>query len=232
MIAHKGASLSKAMVAPVVVERRGVFGIALGVSTSFVFLFVLFGALLDKAGAGGYFIRVAFSLLGHMRGGAGQGRRGVVRHDGPDLGLLDRQRGGPRARSRSPLMKRVGFPAEKAGAVEVASSTNGQLTPPIMGAAAFSWWNTWAFPTSTSSSTPFLPAIISYIALVYIVHLEAAKADMRGLPRRYESTLAGTLLAFVMTVIGLIVLSGAVYYGMGWVKTAFGAGVAVDRGRF
>ena len=69
----------------------------------------------------------------------------------------------------------------------------------------------------------FLPAIISYMALVYIVHLEASKADMQGLPRRTDSNLVQTLLGFAMTIIGLIILSGVVYYGMGWIKTAFGA---------
>ena len=221
VIAHKGASLAKTM-SHQWLSTEGVFGIALGVSTGFVFLFVLFGALLDKAGAGGYFIRVAFSLLGHMRGGPAKaavvssGMTGLI--SGSSIANVVTT-----GTFTIPLMKRVGFPAEKAGAVEVASSTNGQLTPPIMGAAAFLMVEYVGVSYVDVIKHAFLPAIISYIALVYIVHLEAAKADMRGLPRRYESTLARTLLAFAMTVIGLIVLSGAVYYGMGWVKTAFGA---------
>ena len=221
VIAHKGASLSKAM-SHQWLSTEGVFGIALGVSTSFVFLFVLFGALLDKAGAGGYFIRVAFSMLGHMRGGPAKaavvssGMTGLI--SGSSIANVVTT-----GTFTIPLMKRVGFPSEKAGAVEVASSTNGQLTPPIMGAAAFLMVEYVGVSYVEVIKHAFLPAIISYIALVYIVHLEAAKADMRGLPRRSESTPAQMLLAFVMTVIGLIILSGVVYYGMGWIKTAFGA---------
>ncbi|MCE2493896.1 MAG: TRAP transporter permease [Alphaproteobacteria bacterium] len=221
VIAHKGASLSKAM-SHQWLSTEGVFGIALGVSTSFVFLFVLFGALLDKAGAGGYFIRVAFSLLGHMRGGPAKaavvssGMTGLI--SGSSIANVVTT-----GTFTIPLMKRVGFPSEKAGAVEVASSTNGQLTPPIMGAAAFLMVEYVGVSYVEVIKHAFLPAIISYIALVYIVHLEAAKADMRGLPRRSESTPVQVLLAFVMTVIGLIILSGVVYYGMGWIKTAFGA---------
>ena len=221
VIAHKGASLSKTM-SHQWLSTEGVFGIALGVSTSFVFLFVLFGALLDKAGAGGYFIRVAFSMLGHMRGGPAKaavvssGMTGLI--SGSSIANVVTT-----GTFTIPLMKRVGFPSEKAGAVEVASSTNGQLTPPIMGAAAFLMVEYVGVSYVEVIKHAFLPAIISYIALVYIVHLEAAKADMRGLPRRSESTPVQMLLAFVMTVIGLIILSGVVYYGMGWIKTAFGA---------
>jgi TRAP transporter 4TM/12TM fusion protein len=221
VIAHKGASLAKAM-SHQWLSTEGVFGIALGVSTGFVFLFVLFGALLDKAGAGGYFIRVAFSLLGHMRGGPA--KAAVV-----SSGLTGLVSGSSIANVVTtgtftiPLMKRVGFPAEKAGAVEVASSTNGQLTPPIMGAAAFLMVEYVGVSYVDVIKHAFLPAIISYVALVYIVHLEAMKADLRGLPRRSETTLGRTLIAFAMTIIGLVILSGAIYYGMGWIKLAFGA---------
>ena len=220
VIAHKGASLNKAM-SHQWLSTEGVFGIALGVSTSFVFLFVLFGALLDKAGAGGYFIRVAFSLLGHMRGGPAKaavvssGMTGLI--SGSSIANVVTT-----GTFTIPLMKRVGFSAEKAGAVEVASSTNGQLTPPIMGAAAFLMVEYVGVTYVEVIQHAFLPAIISYIALVYIVHLEAMKANMQGLPRRTDSTLVQTLLAFVMSIIGLVILSGVVYYGMGWIKTAFG----------
>ena len=172
VIAHKGASLSKTM-SHQWLSTEGVFGIALGVSTSFVFLFVLFGALLDKAGAGGYFIRVAFSMLGHMRGGPAKaavvssGMTGLI--SGSSIANVVTT-----GTFTIPLMKRVGFPSEKAGAVEVASSTNGQLTPPIMGAAAFLMVEYVGVSYVEVIKHAFLPAIISYIALVYIVHLEAA----------------------------------------------------------
>ena len=121
-----------------------------------------------------------------------------------------------------PLMKRVGFSAEKAGAVEVASSTNGQLTPPIMGAAAFLMVEFVGSSLVEVMKHAFLPAIISYIALVYIVHLEAVKADMKGLPRASESPLMQKLISFVVTIIGLTVMCGVVYYGLGWLKPVAG----------
>ncbi|MDH3692060.1 MAG: DUF3394 domain-containing protein, partial [Gammaproteobacteria bacterium] len=118
---------------------------------------------------------------------------------------------------------RVGFPGTKAGAVEVAASTNGQLTPPIMGAAAFLMVEYVGISYVEVIKHAFLPAIISYIALVYIVHLEALKANMMGLPRRTQRTFAQSLLSFVGTVLGLIILTAIVYYGIGWLKTAFGS---------
>jgi TRAP-type uncharacterized transport system fused permease subunit len=220
VIAHKGASLSKGM-SHYWLQTEGVFGIALGVSTSMVFLFVLFGSLLEKAGAGNYFIRVAFALLGHMRGGPAKaavvssGMTGLV--SGSSIANVVTT-----GTFTIPLMRRVGFSAEKAGAVEVASSTNGQLTPPIMGAAAFLMVEYVGISYVEVIKHAFLPAIISYVALVYIVHLEALKADMQGLPRRTETTRMQTLLTLAMTVIGLIVLSGVVYYGLGWIKTVAG----------
>ncbi len=135
VIAHKGASLSKGM-SHYWLSTEGVFGVALGVSTGMVFMFVLFGALLETAGAGNYFIRTAFAGLGHLRGGPA--KAAVV-----SSGLTGLVSGSSIANVVTtgtftiPLMKKVGFSAEKAGAVEVACSTNGQLMPPVMGAAAF-----------------------------------------------------------------------------------------------
>jgi len=220
VIAHKGASLSKTM-SHQWLTTEGVFGVALGVSTSFVFLFVLFGALLEQAGAGNYFIKVAFSLLGHFRGGPAKaavvasGMTGLI--SGSSIANVVTT-----GTFTIPLMKRVGFPAYKAGAVEVAASTNGQLTPPIMGAAAFLMVEYVGISYIEVIKHAFLPAIISYIALVYIVHLEALKADMQGLPRRTKRTLAQSLIVFLTVVIGTMVLTVVVYYGIGWIKVAFG----------
>lgn len=221
VIAHKGASLNKAM-SHMWLTTEGVFGIALGVSTSFVFLFVLFGAMLERAGAGAYFIKVAFSLLGHMRGGPAKaavvasGLSGLV--SGSSIANVVTT-----GTFTIPLMKKVGFPGTKAGAVEVAASTNGQLTPPIMGAAAFLMVEYVGISYVEVIKAALLPALISYIALLYIVHLEACKAGMTGLKRHYKPTLAQSLLSFSGTILGLVVLSAVVYYGIGWTKDVFGA---------
>jgi TRAP transporter 4TM/12TM fusion protein len=221
MIAHQGASLNKGM-SHYYLGTEGVFGIALGVSASMVFLFVLFGSLLEKAGAGNYFIRVAFALMGHMRGGPA--KAAVV-----SSGMTGLVSGSAIANVVTtgtftiPLMRKVGFSAEKVGAVEVASSTNGQLTPPIMGAVAFLMVEYVGISYLEVIKHAALPALISYIALVYIVHLEAVKANMKGLPKRVSTaSAANKLLSFLATFLGLIVLTAIVYYGLGWMKGVFG----------
>nr|WP_067293639.1 TRAP transporter permease [Marinobacterium profundum] len=221
IIAHKGVTL-KQLINHQWITTEGVFGIALGVSSSFVFLFVLFGALLDKAGAGNYFIQVAFSLLGHMRGGPAKaavvasGLTGLI--SGSSIANVVTT-----GTFTIPMMKRVGFSAEKAGAVEVASSVNGQIMPPVMGAAAFLMVEYVGISYVDVITHAFLPALISYIALVYIVHLEALKLDMQGLPRRgaikpWHLRVTGLLTGFMVTA----VIAAVVYYGIGWIKPAFG----------
>jgi TRAP transporter 4TM/12TM fusion protein len=220
IIAHKGASLVKGM-SHYWLSTEGVFGVAVGVSTSMVFMFVLFGALLETAGAGNYFIRCAFAGLGHMRGGPA--KAAVV-----SSGLTGLVSGSSIANVVTtgtftiPLMKKVGFSAEKAGAVEVACSTNGQLMPPVMGAAAFLMVEYVGISYIEVIKHAFLPAIISYIALVYIVHLEACKMGLKGMKKPVTKTFAQSLLSFVMVFLFMIVMGGATYYGIGWIKTLAG----------
>ena len=228
IIAHKGNNLSE-VVNHHWITTEGVFGIALGVSTSFVFLFVLFGSLLDKAGAGNYFIQVAFSLMGHMRGGPA--KAAVV--SSAMTGLISGSSIANVVTTGTftiPLMKRVGFSSEKAGAVEVASSVNGQIMPPVMGAAAFLMVEYVGIPYFEVVKYAFVPAVISYIALVYIVHLEAMKAGMKGLPRAYTpKPIVQRLIGIAFTIAAICALSFAVYFLMGWITPTFGksAGIVV-----
>lgn len=220
VIAHKGASLSKGM-SHYWLGTEGVFGVALGVSTGMVFMFVLFGALLESAGAGNYFIRTAFAGLGHMKGGPA--KAAVV-----SSGLTGLVSGSSIANVVTtgtftiPLMKKVGFSPEKAGAVEVACSTNGQLMPPVMGAAAFLMVEYVGITYVEVIKHAFLPAIISYIALVYIVHLEACKMGLKGMKKLVNKTLSQKLLSFVFTILFMIIMGGVTYYGLGWIKTVAG----------
>ena len=221
ILAHRGVSLG-GLINHQWLGTQGVFGIALGVSTSFVFLFVLFGALLDKAGAGNYFIKVAFSLLGHFKGGPA---KAAVVASGM-TGLIS---GSSIANTVTtgtftiPMMKRVGFSAEKAGAVEVSSSVNGQIMPPVMGAAAFLMVEYVGIPYVDVIKHAFLPALISYIALIYIVHLEALKANMKGLPSSNPARpLLNKVIGFMTGLLLLMGLSIAVYYGLGWLKPVLG----------
>jgi len=221
VIAHQGASLVKGM-SHYWLSTEGVFGVALGVSTGMVFMFVLFGSLLDAAGAGNYFIRTAFAGLGHMRGGPA--KAAVI--SSAMTGLVSGSSIANVVTTGTftiPLMKKVGFSAEKAGAVEVASSTNGQLTPPVMGAAAFLMVEYVGISYLEVIKHAFLPAIISYIALVYIVHLEACKMNLIGLPKRKRTkTISQSIVTFVFVVLSLIIIGGVTYYGLGWIKTLAG----------
>ncbi len=219
-IQWKGASYGKAMW-HYWIQTEGVFGVALGVSASMIFLFVLFGSLLEKAGAGNYFIKLAFALLGHLRGGPA--KAAVVAsalsglYSGSSIANVVTT-----GTFTIPLMKRTGFKAEKAGAIEVASSTNGQLTPPVMGAAAFliSEFTGVSYPELIKHA--LLPAVISYIALVYIVHLESLKLGLEGMRRPTPvGTLAQRLSGVLFGFIAMAFLAGVVYYGFGWIKTAF-----------
>ncbi|MCW0505347.1 TRAP transporter permease [Aeromonas piscicola] len=220
LLAHRGVSFT-ALANHQWITTEGVFGIALGVSTSFVFLFVLFGALLERAGAGHYFIQLAFSLLGHLRGGPAKaavvasGLTGLI--SGSSIANVVTT-----GTFTIPMMKKVGFSAEKAGAVEVASSVNGQIMPPVMGAAAFLMVEYVGIPYVEIIKHAFLPATISYIALLYIVHLEALKLGMQPIGGHQPKPWLRRLTGFAFGAALISGLSMAVYYGLGWLKPALG----------
>jgi TRAP transporter 4TM/12TM fusion protein len=181
LIAFKGVSLGRYM-AQITMSTEGIYGVPLDVAATVVFLFVLFGAMLEKAGGGKYFVQLAISLIGRYKGGPA---KAAVLASGL-TGLIS---GSSIANTVTtgtftiPLMKRMGYPATKAAAVEVAASTNGQLMPPIMGAAAFiiaEYCNITYFEVVRAA---FVPAVISYCALIYITHLEASKLGLRGIPK-------------------------------------------------
>ena len=216
VIRWKGASLRKAM-SHMWITSEGVFGIALGVSTKFVFLFVLFGALLDKAGAGNYFIKMAFGALGHLRGGpakaavVGSAATGLI--SGSSIANVVTT-----GTFTIPLMKRVGFTSEQAGSVEVASSVNGQIMPPVMGAAAFLMVEFVGISYVEVITHAFLPAAISYMALVYIVHIEAVKRNMPTIGDRVISmgrTIGGMALFFA----GFAGLCYGVQFPVRWITS-------------
>ena len=220
VIAHKGASFSKAM-SHLWLSTEGVFGVALGVSSGFVFLFVLFGALLDTGGAGNYFIKSALSLLGHMRGGPAKaavvssGLTGVI--SGSSIANVATV-----GTFTIPLMKRIGYKPHVAGAIETAASVDGQIMPPVMGAAAFLMVEYVGLPYTQIIKHAALPALMSYIALFYIVHLEACKSGLQGIPRRHIPPVGRRIINIIMTVCGVVILANAIYYGLGWIKTVAG----------
>ncbi|WP_413693436.1 TRAP transporter permease [Psychromonas sp. KJ10-2] len=207
MIQWKGASYEKAM-SHMWLTSEGVFGVALGVSSGFVFLFVLFGSLLNQAGAGNYFLQLAFASLGHLRGGPAKAAviasaaTGLV--SGSSIANVVTT-----GTFTIPLMKKVGFSATKAGAIEVSSSINGVLTPPVMGAVAFLMTEYVGISYVEVVKTAILPAAISYIALVYIVHLEALKMGMKATSKTHPVKVI--LAAILIIALSIIFFGGALY---------------------
>ncbi len=204
IIAFKGVSLNR-FFGQITMSTEGIYGVPLDVSAKIVFLFVLFGATLEKAGGGEWFVKVAYSLLGHLRGGPAKaavlasGLSGMV--SGSSIANVVTT-----GTFTIPLMKDVGYPDTKAAAVEVAASTNGQLMPPIMGAAAFiiaEYCNINYFEVVKHA---FIPAVASYCALFYITHLEAGKLGLKGAPRSQLPSFFKTLIEGIHFVIPLLVL--------------------------
>ncbi|MBN2136358.1 MAG: TRAP transporter permease [Sedimentisphaerales bacterium] len=180
-VAFRGVSLRRYL-SQIVLSTEGIFGIPLRVSANTVFLFVLFGSMLEKAGAGRFFNNLAISLLGRFKGGAA--KAAVV-----SSGLTGLVSGSSIANVVTtgtftiPLMKKVGYPAKIAAATEVAASTNGQLMPPIMGAAAFIIAEYLGMDYRDVIKAAAIPALVSYFALFYIAHIEASKLGMKALPK-------------------------------------------------
>ncbi|HEX5640644.1 MAG TPA: TRAP transporter permease [Burkholderiaceae bacterium] len=210
VIAHKGASISR-VVSHMWMVTEGVFGIALGVSVSFIFVFVLFGTLLDRAGGGNYMMQVSFALLGHLRGGPAK----VAVVSSALNGLIS---GSSVSNVVSggiftiPLMKRSGYGGVKAAAIETSSSVNGQIMPPVMGAAAFLMVEYVGIPYSDIIKHAFIPAVISYIALFYIVHIEALKLGLEPTARERERSMRNRLQSWGLGLAGSAVALGVIYY--------------------
>ena len=204
IISHGGLSL-KRLVGFQWFDQEAIFGIPIGVSVDFIFLFVLFGALLETAGGGKYFLDLAFAMVGKMRGGPakaailGSGMTGLI--SGSSIANTVTT-----GTFTIPIMKKTGFSKEKAGAIEVSSSVNGQLMPPVMGAAAFVMASFIGVTYFEVVKHAFLPAIISYVALFYISHLEALKLNLKGMDAKDVPNLKKTFLAGLHFLIPIFVL--------------------------
>jgi len=179
VISHKGVSVER-LVGYQWLSSEAVFGIPIDVSVSYVFLFVLFGAFMDRAGVGRFFLDLSFGMVGRFRGGPAKaaimasGMTGMVSASSIANTVTT-------GAFTIPRMKRMGFSAEKAGAIEVAASTNGQLMPPIMGASAFIIAEFIGISYYDVIVHAAIPAFLSYGALFYISHLEACKLGPSGM---------------------------------------------------
>ncbi len=204
VLAFKGTSVARFM-GQISLSSEGIYSVPLDVSATIVFLFVLFGAMLEYGGAGKYFVDLANSLLGGFRGGPAKaavlasGMTGMV--SGSSIANTVTT-----GTFTIPLMKKTGYPAHKAAAIEVACSTNGQLMPPIMGAAAFIMAEYCGTEYVKIIRAAFIPAVASYAALMYITHLEACKLGLRGLSREERPPFLPTLLPGLHYLIPLVFL--------------------------
>ncbi len=182
LLSAKRISLSR-FVTQVTLSSEGIYGIPLDVSARVVYLFVLLGTLLHTIGAGNFFTNLAMSLLGKYKGGPA--KASIVAS-----GLTGMFSGSSIANIVTtgnftiPMMKKVGYPKEKAAAIEVASSTDGQLAPPIMGAAAFIMAEYINLPYFEIVKAAAIPAFSSFLALFFITHFEACKLNLKTLSKK------------------------------------------------
>jgi len=190
-LTHRGISI-RGIVEHLYLTTEGIYGIPLGVSATFVFLFILYGAFLEKTGVGKFFIDLAFAATGHMRGGPA--KTAVLAS-----ALMGSISGSSVANTVTtgaftiPAMKRVGYRPEFAGAVEAAASTGGQIMPPVMGAAAFIMSEMTGIPYLSIIKAAAIPAILYYLAVGTMVHFEAVKTGLVGLPRNLLPRASDTL---------------------------------------
>ncbi len=180
-LAHRGYPLER-IIEHLYMQTEGIYGIPLGVSSSFVFLFILFGSVLNKTGMGKFFIDLSMALAGHTTGGPAK----VAVIASGFMGSINGSSVANVVTTGSftiPLMKSIGYKKDFAGAVEAAASTGGQIMPPVMGAAAFVMSEFLEIPYIKIAAAAIIPAIIYYIAVITMVHLEACKYDLKGLPK-------------------------------------------------
>ena len=181
VLAHRGLTPEQ-LIGHLYFTTEGIFGIPLGVSATFIFLFILFGAYLESTGLGKFFIDIANALAGWARGGPAK----VAVISSAFMGTVSGSSVANVAGTGSftiPMMKKLGYRKEFAGAVEAASSTGGQLMPPVMGAAAFLMAEFVGVPYIDIVAAAVIPAILYFAGVLLGVHLEARFSNLKGIPR-------------------------------------------------
>ncbi|TVQ25604.1 MAG: TRAP transporter permease [Spirochaetaceae bacterium] len=219
LLGHRGYSINR-VVNELYLTNSGIFGIPIGVTSTFVFAFVLFGSFFQVLGAGEYLVKIAFSLLGRFRGGPA--KAAVLAS-----GFMGSIAGSSVANTvvtgsiTIPTMRDTGFEPHVAGGVETASSTNGQFLPPVMGAAAFIMSEFTGIPYWEIAAAALIPAVISYVGLIGMVHLQAAKTGMKPMP---ADTIPPFLKTFFAGVFYWIPIGVLIHYLLIVRMTPFAAG--------
>jgi TRAP transporter 4TM/12TM fusion protein len=205
---------------------EGLFGIPLGVSASFIFIFILFGAFLVASGTGEFFIKFANSLAGHLRGGPAK----VAVFSSAFFGSISGSAVANVVSTGSytiPLMKKIGYRKRFAAAVEAVSSTGGQFAPPVMGAAAFIMADMLGVPYLEVVKAAIIPAGLYFFALFWMVHMEALKLDLRGMERSQLPRFWPVLLSGGHLMLPAFLLVGLLAMGYSPMKCGLWATVAV-----
>ena len=204
LIVHKGYSIER-IATTLSLTTEGIFGLPLGVASTFVFIFILFGAFLDKTGAGSFFINLSYSITGRFSGGPA--KTAVVAS-----GFMGSVAGSAVANVVAtgsftiPMMKKIGYRKHVAAAVEAAASTGGQLMPPIMGAGAFLMAEFTQTPYLEIIKIAFIPAVLYFFSVILFVHFEAQKQGIWGLPREQLPKIGETVKAGIHFIIPVAIL--------------------------
>ena len=187
------------------ITNQGVYGIAVGVMAQYVFLFILFGVLATRVGLGKLFIDLAMLLAGRYSGGPAK----VAIFSSAFMGTISGSSIANTVTTGSltiPAMKKIGYPSHFSGAVEAASSTGGQITPPILGAAAFIMVEYLGLPLKDILAAALLPALFHYFGIFIMVHLEAKKLGLRGLNQKELPKFFGIMKDNWLSLLPLIIL--------------------------
>lgn len=219
MIAHRGFNIAR-IINHMYLGTEGIFGTPLEVSSTFVFMFILFGSILEKTGLGKFIIDLSLALAGWSTGGPA--KVAVV-----SSGLMGTVSGSSVANVCTtgmftiPLMKSVGYESHFAGAVEAVASTGGQIMPPVMGAAAFIMAQILGVPYLTVVVAAIIPALLYYFAVMVQVHFEASRLGLKGLPFKELPKLWPLLKAKGFLLIPLIAIIYFLLAGYTPLKAAF-----------
>jgi TRAP transporter 4TM/12TM fusion protein len=204
LIIHKGYSVER-IATTLSLTTEGIFGLPLGVASTFVFIFILFGAFLDKTGAGNFFINLSYSITGRFSGGPA--KTAVVAS-----GFMGSVAGSAVANVVAtgsftiPMMKKIGYRPNVAAAVEAAASTGGQLMPPIMGAGAFLMAEFTQTPYLEIIKIAFIPAMLYFFSVILFVHFEAQKNGIWGLPKEQLPNMMDALKNGIHFIIPVAIL--------------------------
>ncbi len=218
-LGHSGVS-PRRLVSFLYMTSEGIFGIALGISATYIIVFVIFGAMLNALGGGQWFVDLSYALAGRYRGGPA--KTAIVAS-----GLMGMISGAPVANVATtgtftiPLMKRVGYTPVAAAAIEAVASTGGMFLPPVMGAGAFIMAEYLGVPYLTIAAAAIVPAALYYLMLLLTADARAARRGLKGLPPAELPSVGEAMRKGGHHAIPLLLLIGGIVVGWSPLKAAF-----------